>query len=239
VAVAAARGRRTLAMLADPVAYGRAILWAIARQWQRAQADGLPLAVRLRGTDEGPRVGWHRLRLSVSPLEAVTLARRYGLPVVAGDRLTLPDALAVPRGEGALHLYDYSKAPLSGPLGLRAQSAAGWDITASMAADRATAAADAAAAARAGYRLAVPVALAKGAPLPVALTLTPTGGAPVTLSAVDGDATDHRWADPAGVAVILRTKISRGADATLADPFSLRATDHPQRLPDGLATLKW
>jgi hypothetical protein len=239
VAVAAARGRRTLAMLADPVAYGRAVLWAIAREWQRAQADGLPLAVRLRGTDEGPRVGWHRLRLSVSPRETVTLARRYGLPVVAGDQLTLADALAVPRGEGTLHLYDYSKAPLSGPLGLRAQSAAGWDITASMAADRATAVADAAAAARAGYRLAVPVALAKGAPLPVALTLTPTGGAPVTLPAVDGDATDHRWAEPGRVAVILRTKISRGADATLADPFSLRATDHPQRLADGSVALTW
>jgi hypothetical protein len=108
-----------------------------------------------------------------------------------------------------------------------------------MAADRLTAVADAAAAARAGYRLAVPVALAKGAPLPVALTLTPTGGAPVTLPAVDGDATDHRWADPAGVAVILRTKISRGADATLADPFSLRATGELQRLADGAALLAW
>jgi hypothetical protein len=169
----------------------------------------------------------------------VTLGRRYGLPVVSGDALTLADALAVARGEGTLHLYEYSKAPLSGPLGLRAQSAAGWDITASMAADRVTAVADAAAAARAGYRLAVPVALAKGAPLPVALTLAPTGGAPVTLQCVDGDATDHRWADPAGVAVILRTKISRGADATLADPFSLRATGELQRLADGAALLAW
>jgi hypothetical protein len=239
VAVAAARGRRTLAMLADPVAYGRAVLWAIARQWQRAQADGVPLAVRLRGTDEGPRVGWHRLRLSVSPAETVALARRYGLPVVAGDQLTLADALALPRGEGTLKLYEYSKAPVSGPFGLAAQSAAGWDVTASMAADRATATADAAAAARAGYRVAVPVALAKGAPLPVALTLAPDRGAAVTLPAVDGDATDHRWADPARVAVILRTKRSRGADAAVADPFSLRATDQPQRLADGWATLRW
>jgi hypothetical protein len=43
--VAACRGRRTLAMIDKPETYGRAMVWAIARQWQRAQADGLPLAV--------------------------------------------------------------------------------------------------------------------------------------------------------------------------------------------------
>ena len=238
-AVAAARGRRTLAMIADPVAYGRGILWAIARSWAQAQAQGLLLAVRLRGTDEGPAIGWHHLALPVTPAEAGALGRRYGLTVAPGDAVTLAQALALPRSEGSLILYDYSKAPISGPLGLAAQSAAGWDVTASLAADRATAAADGAAALRAGFRLAVPVALSKGQALPVALELTPNGSHPVRVATVPGDLSDHRWADPAGVAVILRTKVSRGADRSLADPFSLAPTPEPQTLADGTARLIW
>ena len=244
--VAACRGRRTLAMVASPATYGRAVLWAIARQWATAQAAALPLAVRLRGTDEGPAVGWHRLALTVTPAEAQALGRRFGLAVTPADGVahTMAQALAVPISEGTLTLYDYSKAPLTGPLGLIAQRAAGWDVTASMAADRATAAADAMAALGEGFRLAVPVALAKGQALPRTLTLgRPVGPlgehAFVTVPCVDGDASDHRWSDPHGVAVILRTKRSRGADAALAAPFSLAPTAHPQELPDGVATLAW
>lgn len=243
-AVALARGRRTLALVADPVTHGRAILWAVAYHYRRAQALGLPLAVRLRGTDEGPRIGWHRLALPVTPGEAQALGRRFGLPVAPGDGVghTLAQALAPTLtalgGDGTLTLFDYSKAPLGGPLGLEAQRAAGWDLTASMAADRATAAADAMAALGAGFRLAVPVALGKGHPLPVALTLT-RGGHTVTVPAIPGDLSDHRYRDPHGVAVILRTKRSRGADPATAAPFSLAATGHPQALPDGVATLQW
>lgn len=237
-AVAAARGRRTLAMLANTALYGRAVLWAIARAWARAQAAGLPLAVRLRGTDEGPARGWHRLTLEIGPAEAQALARRYAMPVAPGIG-TLAQALAIPMAEGTVQLYDYSKSPLTGPLGLLEQRAAGWDLTASMAADRGSAMADATAALRAGFRLAVPVALAKGAPLPHTLTLAPADGPALTVPCVDGDASDHRWRDPHGVAVILRTKVSRGADRTLADPFSLAPTGQPQALPDGVATLTW
>lgn len=239
--VAAARGRRTLAMIAAPHTYGRAVLWAIARQWSRSQAAGLPLAVRLRGTDEGPAIGWHRLALTITPAESQALRLRFGLIVAPGDGVThtLAVALAAPLQDGTLTLYDYSKAPLSGPLGLIAQRAAGWDVTASLAADRPTAAADALAALGAGFRLAVPVALAKGQALPQALTLSIPGRPPLTVPAIDGDASDHRWADPDGVAVILRTKVSRGADRALADPFSLRPTGHPQALPDGAVSLSW
>lgn len=236
--VALARGRRTLAMVADPVAYGRAVLWAIGWWWRRAQAEGLPLAVRLRGTDEGPRVGWHRLALTVTPAEAQALGRRFGLPVAPGNGVThtLAEALAPARAEG-LTLYDYSKAPLAGPLGLQAQRAAGWDITASMAADRATAAADAMAALADGFRLAVPVALARGQALPRTLTLT-AGGRTLQVPTVNGDASDHRYREPGGVAVILRSKASRGAGPEAA-PFHLSPTGHPQELPDGVATLGW
>lgn len=236
-AVAAARGRRTLAMISDPALYGRAILWAICREWERAQAQGLPLAVRLRGTDEGPSRGWHRLRLSLPVADSVALARRFGAAISPGA-VTISEALAVMADEGSLHLYDYSKAPVTGPLGLLAQADAGWDVTASLAADRATAAADGLAALAAGFRLAVPVAMAKGSPLPRTLTLAAPGRPPLTVGAVDGDLTDHRWADPSGVAVILRTKTSRGAGPA-AGAFSLAPTPEPQALPDGTATLAW
>ena len=216
------------------------MLWAIARAWAQAQAQDLPLAVRLRGTDEGPAIGWHRLAVPVTLADAATLSHRYGLMIAPGCHHSLAAALSVPRAEGTLTLYDYSKAPLSGPLGLTAQAAAGWDITASMAADRLTAAADAAAALRAGYRLAVPVALRKGAALPRALEILPHRSfAPLIVPAVDGDATDHRWQDPGAVAVILRTKVSRGADRSLADRFSLAPTPDPQPLSDGTARLIW
>ena len=245
-AVAAARGRRTLAMLADPALYGRAILWAIVRAWARAQAQGLPLAVRLRGTDEGPACGWHRLRLSLPVADAAGLAHRFGAAISPGA-VTLSEALGVLRGarpagvlrgEGSLHLYEYSKAPLSGPLGLWAQAEAGFDVTASLAADRASAVADAAAAVRAGFRLAVPVALSKGQPLPAALTLAPDHGPAVTVPCVNGDATDHRWADPEGVAVILRSKVSRGAGPEAAR-FHLAPIPDAQPLADGTARLIW
>ena len=222
--VAAARARRTLAMLADGRTYARAVLWAIARAYRQAQAKGLPLAVRLRGTDDSPVHLW---RFDVSAAEAQSLARRYGLPVAPGQGMTLPEALALAPA-GTVHLYEYSKAPVPGPLGLQAQARAGFDVTASLAADRPEGVDQAIAAVAAGFRLAVPVALAKGEPIPAVLALQRHAGAPTwLLRCIDGDTTDHRWADPAGpagpfdgVAVILRTKRSRGKGPE-ADAFSL------------------
>lgn len=230
--VAAARGRRTLAMLANPEAYARAIVWAIARQWHAAQLKGLPLAVRLRGTDEGVRQGWHRLRFDLPVADAVAMLRRYAFPINGGTGTIAELCSYAPE----LTFYDYSKAPLSGALGLSAQHRAGWDITASFAADRPTAVADGAAALRAGFRLAVPVALAKGAPIPDRLRLTPKTGSPITVPCVNGDQTDHRWLDPHGAAVILRTKVSRGA-SPVAAAFSLTPGKDPQPLADGTAQL--
>lgn len=227
-AVATARGRRTLAMIAEPEAYSRAILWAIARQYAKAAADGLPLAVRLRGTDD---VSWHLRRFPVSPLEAQSIRRRFGLVVDAGESLTVADALATARGEGSVKLYEYSKASVNGRTGLEAQRAAGFDVTASLAGDRATAARDAFAAVAAGFRLAIPVDIAKGDPLPARVALS-YGGETVVLPAVPGDETDHRWNDPAAVAVILRAKRSRGADPSVSG-FIL-PHDPVVTLPDGL-----
>ena len=230
VSVAAARGRRTLAMLADPAAYGRAVLWSVLRHLLRARRDGLPLAVRLRGTDDHP---WHRHAVPISEAEAEAIAARYGVDVAPGVETMAARLAALPE----LRPYEYSKAPTAGPLGLIAQRDAGADVTASFAADRATAAADGIAAIRAGFRLAVPVALRKGDPVPSHLTLA-AGGEAVTVAAIDGDQSDHRWADPHGVAVILRTKRSRGAGPE-ADAFSLAAHGLPQYLADGHAVLAW
>lgn len=226
--VAAARARRTLAYLANPAAYGRAVLWAIARAWGRAQAKGLPLAVRLRGTDD---LAWHLQRVTISPAEAQALARRYGLPVAPGRGQTLAEALSLAPA-GSIRLYEYSKAPLHGPQGLQAQRSAGWDVTASLAADRPDGLSHALAAVGAGFRLAVPVALPKGSALPEALLLRVHPEAGIwRLKCIDGDSTDHRWSDPAGpqpggfdgVAVILRTKTSRGRGPEAA-AFSLAPT---------------
>jgi hypothetical protein len=231
VAPASARARRTLAYLKNSQAYSVALLWAIARAWAKAQAKGLPLAVRLRGTDD---LAWHLQRFSLQPAEAKALAHRYGLPVIPGIGQTLADALQVPMAEGSLKFYDYSKAGAEGPLGLIAQRAAGWDVTASLAADRPGGAEAALAAIAAGFRLAVPVALAKGAALPKLLWLASSPSpedVPLKLLCIDGDQSDNRWLDPQGpkaglwgsydgVAVILRTKASRGKGAA-ADAFSL------------------
>lgn len=220
--VAAARARRTLAMLADGRTYARAVLWAIARAYRQAQAKGLPLAVRLRGTDDSPVHLW---RFDISAGEAQSLARRYGLPVAPGQGMTLPEALALAPA-GTVRFYEYSKAPVTGPHGLQAQARAGFDTTASLAADRPHGVLEAIRAVEAGFRLAVPVALPKGQPLPAVLILE-RGPLAVDLACIDGDATDHRWADPAGphagcdgTAVILRTKRSRGKGPE-ADAFSL------------------
>lgn len=229
--VAAARGRRTLAMIADRQLYGRAVLWAIARQWTRAQADGLPLAVRLRGTDDQP---WHVLRLSVDLPEAIAIRRRFGLLIANGPDATLADLLSPATADGSIRLYEYSKAPTDGPLGLAAQRAAGWDITASLAGDRPTAAADALAAVLAGLRLAVPIDIRRGDPIPGRVLISHDGRT-LALPTVDGDETDHRWRDPSAVAVVLRAKRSRGADPNLAGFILPNAP--LIRLADGLIQL--
>lgn len=226
-AVATARGRRTLAMIADPETYGRAILWAIARQWAKAAADGLPLAVRLRGTDD---IAWHLRRVKPTAADVAGIGRRYGLAIDPTGE-TIAAVLAPAVADGTLKLYEYSKAPTHGQTGLIAQRAAGFDVTASLAGDRATAARDAFAAVSAGFRLAIPVDLPKGEPLPARVALC-YNGQTVILPAVSGDETDHRWADPAAVAVILRAKRSRGADPTVAGFILPHAP--VVRLPDGL-----
>jgi hypothetical protein len=217
VSVTAARGRRTLAMVADPITYARAMVYAIAAETARAIRDGLPLAVRLNGTDEAP---WFARTFPVTDADAVAIRRRFGVDVATGDRLNIAETFE-PMGD-RVRLYEYLKAGVDAPDGLRAWMAAGWsDVTASFAADRATACSDAVAALIAGFRVALPVALRRSDPLPGRVLITPTGGKTAAVSVVDGDATDARFDDPAGVAVVLREKRARGADRESKDRFIL------------------
>jgi hypothetical protein len=215
VDVAACRARRTLARLAHPVLYARAVLLASCRELACARSLGLPLALRLNGTDETP---WHRLRFSVSTADAVAIRSRYGVDVEIGVSLNIREALAGFNPD--VDFYEYLKAPLAGPDGLRAWRAAGWDVTASFAADRVTACPDAIAAAREGFRVAIPAAIPKGQPIPSRVVIS-SGPKSISLQAVDGDTSDARFRDPMGCAVILRAKRSRGADPVAASRFIL------------------
>ena len=217
VLVQAARGRRTLAMLADPHTYARAVVFAVAAELQRAERAGLPLALRLNGTDESPWCTANTFALTAA--DAEHLRRRFGVVVETGAILNIADAFAPERSR--LHLYEYLKAPVDHWSGLRAWQASGWDVTASFAADRSTACRDAVDAVRAGFRVAVPVALKRNAAPLRSVTFETTRGDVVTLPAVNGDATDARYLDPAGVAVILREKTARGANRAQADRFIL------------------
>jgi hypothetical protein len=231
VKVSTARGRRTMAMVADPVAYGRAMVYALARETARARRDGLPLAARLCGTDETP---WFRRLFPVSVADAQRIRRRFGVHVSVGDRLNVAAAF----GDVAdFKLYEYLKARTNDADGLIAWRAAGWhDVTASFAADRSTAVRDAVHAIRAGFRVAFPVMLDKRAAPLRSLTLRPDDGVAVTIPAVDGDATDARWLDPALSGVVLRYKRSRGADPAAVAAFVL--PDRPVvRLSDGVVQL--
>lgn len=217
VSVQSARGRRTLAMVADPKTYARAMVYAVAAQLQRAKRSGLPLALRLNGTDESP---WFARTFPVNIRDAERIRRRFGVDVEIGETLTIADAFSADRLGGTLYLYEYCKAPTDAVDGLRAWQAAGWDVTSSFAADRPTACRDAMNAARAGFRVAFPVALKRGAPIPSRVLISHNEQT-VALETVDGDTTDARYRDPSGVAVILREKRARGADRLSADRFIL------------------
>lgn len=249
--VAACRGRRTLAYIWSPQLYGAALLWAVAASYKRhVVGRGETLAVRLRGTDDNT---YDRLRFNVTAAEAATIYKRYCLTVPSGFGLRLSDCLREAMECGTIKWYEYTKAPVAI---LKEMASLGIDVTASLAADRQGGARAAVGAVRAGFRLAVPIALPKGAPIPTEMRLAPTWGLPaadgpefgrapaddrpVRLRCIDGDLTDHRWADPSGpsdgfdgVAVVLRTKRSRGRDAAVSDPFSLRAISGWQALKGG------
>jgi hypothetical protein len=253
-APAACKARRSLARLWAPNVFSVVLLWAIAREYAKAQRMGLPLSLRLKGTDDLPH---HLQTFNLHSDEVAILQRRYGLPVIGGYGVTLPEVLSLALQDGSIRWYEYSKAPLGGSQGLLDLRDCGIDATASLAADRRDGARAAVGAVRAGFRLAVPLDIPRGAALPAELLLAPTLGLPapadspefgrvpaddrpVRLLCIDGDKTDLRWLDPQGpqpggfdgVAVMLRTKRSRGRGAAAA-AFSLQPSADWQALKGG------
>ena len=253
-APAACKARRSLARLWAPNVFSVVLLWAIAREYARAQRMGLPLSLRLKGTDDLPH---HLQTFNLHNEEMAILQRRYGLPVIGGYGVTLPEVLSLALQDGSIRWYEYSKAPLGGSQGLLNLRDCGIDVTASLAADRRDGARAAVGAVRAGFRLAVPLDIPRGAALPSELLLAPTLGLPapadspefgrvpaddrpVRLLCIDGDKTDLRWLDSQGpqsggydgVAVMLRTKRSRGRGAAAA-AFSLQPSPDWQSLKGG------
>lgn len=253
-APAACKARRSLARLWAPNVFSVVLLWAIAREYAKAQRMGLPLSLRLKGTDDLPH---HLQTFNLHVDEVAILQRRYGLPVIGGYGVTLPEVLSLALQDGSIRWYEYSKAPLGGSQGLLDLRDCGIDVTASLAADRRDGARAAVGAVRAGFRLAVPLDIPRGAALPSELLLAPTLGLPapadspdfgrvpaddrpVRLLCLDGDKTDLRWLDPQGpqsggydgVAVMLRTKRSRGRGAAAA-AFSLQPSPDWQALKGG------
>jgi hypothetical protein len=253
-APAACKARRSLARLWAPNVFSVVLLWAIAREYARAQRMGLPLSLRLKGTDDLPH---HLQTFNLSQNDVAILQRRYGLPLIGGYGVTLPEVLSLALQDGSIRWYEYSKAPLGGCQGLQGLRDCGIDVTASLAADRRDGARAAVGAVRAGFRLAVPLDIPRGAALPSELLLAPTLGLPapagspefgrvssddkpVRLLCIDGDRNDLRWLDPQGpqphgfdgVAVLLRTKRSRGRGAAAA-AFSLQSSADWQALKGG------
>jgi hypothetical protein len=218
-ACAACRGRRTLAMIADPVTYVRAVLWALARESAHATADGMPLAFRLCGTDETP---WWRMRAPLSGHESAILKRRFHVDAVAGPCQTLADVFGPMIADGRMIPYEYVKAGVDHPDSPLAWLGAGWhDVTASFAADRFSACNDAIKALDAGLRVAVPIAWPKTVALPTRAVITLTNGTTRAVPCVDGDQSDARWRDLSRCVVLLREKIARGADRTIQNGFML------------------
>ena len=110
--VAACRGRRTLAMVADPVPYTRAMVYAIAAELARAERLGMPCAVRLCGTDE---TFWAGRTAPITPADAVAIRRRFGVDVETGDALNVAETFAPMVARGAVHFYEYLKAGVGAP----------------------------------------------------------------------------------------------------------------------------
>jgi hypothetical protein len=229
-ACAACRARRTLAMIADPVTYVRAMVWALARESSLAARYGVPLAFRLCGTDETP---WFRMRAPLSFAETRILHHRFGTDTLAGDAQTIADVFAPMIADGRIVPYEYVKLGVDHADGPMAWLAAGWsDITASFAADRFSACADAVRALDVGLRVAVPIAWPKDQPLPAIAVITLTDGTTRTVPCLDGDADDARFRNPGRCIVLLREKRSRAAGRSLAGGFILRHA-HRHTLADG------
>ena len=195
----AARIRRTLAFSADPEAFCRLLVCSILDKIRKA--NGQPIAIRLNGTSD---IAWENVDFNVTPEFARFIQVKYGRQLLIGRQniFELFNSLVVD-----CRWYDYTKIRRDwgkcAKLGYRLTfSFDGWDNAANLKLCREAIAN--------GVNIAAAFNIKRGKSLPTILE----GGGLVdfNLPIVDGDLTDYRPADPAGVIVGLRYKLPIGSN---------------------------
>jgi hypothetical protein len=193
-----ARIRRTLAYVHNPEAFMRLLVCSILDKVKKA--NGEPIAVRLNGTSD---VAWENVDFNVSPEFATFCRVKYGRHLLVGRQNTfeLFNSLNV-----NCKFYDYSKIRRDWArcayLGYHLTfSFDGWDNSSNLKLCREAIAN--------GVNIAAAFNIKRGHALPSVLE---SGSlANFNLPIVDGDLTDYRPADPAGVVVGLRYKLPVGS----------------------------
>ena len=194
----AARIRRTLAYVQNPEAFMRLLVCSILDKIRKA--NGELIAIRLNGTSD---IAWENVDFNVSPEFATFCRVKYGRQLLVGRQniFELFNSLNVD-----CRWYDYTKIRrdwgFCAYLGYHLTfSFDGWDNAANLKLCREAIAN--------GVNIAAAFNVKRGKALPSALE----GGGLVdfNLPIVDGDLTDYRPADPAGVIVGLRYKLPLGS----------------------------
>ena len=195
----AARIRRTLAFSADPEAFCRLLVCSILDKTRKA--SGEPIAIRLNGTSD---IAWENVDFNIDPEFAAFCRVKYGRQLLIGRQniFELFSSLGL-----NIAFYDYTKIRrdwgLCAYLGYHLTfSFDGWDNAANLKLCREAIAN--------GVNIAAAFNLKKSQTLPAVLE---SGGlVDFSLPIVDGDSTDYRPADPAGVIVGLRYKLPIGSN---------------------------
>lgn len=194
----AARIRRTLAYAHNPEAFLRLLVCSILDKIKKS--NGEPIAVRLNGTSD---IAWENVNFNVSPEFATFCRVKYGRQLLVGCQniFELFNSLNV-----NCRWYDYTKIRRDWArcayLGYHLTfSFDGWDNSSNLKLCREAIAN--------GVNIAAAFNIKRGQALPSALE---SGGlVDFSLPIVDGDLTDYRPADPAGVIVGLRYKLPVGS----------------------------
>jgi hypothetical protein len=194
----AARIRRTLAYAHNPEAFMRPLVCSILDKVRKA--NGEPTAIRLNGTSDIP---WESVKFNVSPEFARFVKVKYGRELLIGRQDIIDLFYFI--GEN-VKFYDYTKIRRDWQKCARKGyhltfSFDGWDNAANLKLCREAIAN--------GVNIAAAFNIKRGQALPS--VLESSGLADFNLPIVDGDLTDYRPADPAGVIVGLRYKLPVGS----------------------------
>ena len=194
----AARIRRTLAYAQNPEAFMRLLVCSILDKIRKANCE--PIAIRLNGTSD---IAWEDVDFNILPEFAAFCRVKYGHQLLVGRHniFELFNSLAVD-----CRWYDYTKIRRNwgkcAKLGYHLTfSFDGWDNSSNLKLCREAIAN--------GVNIAAAFNVKRGQALP--LVLESGSLANFNLPIVDGDLTDYRPADPAGVIVGLRYKLPVGS----------------------------